>query len=149
MNDLFSLNEISVFYSHKLKVSNQPKITCSKDAYDLVYPGWIKDIDYRESFKVLLLSRANRVIGISNLFVGGLSGVIVDPKLIFQIALKCNAATILLMHNHPSGNLTASEADLKLTRKLVEAGKLLDLPILDHLILTSESYYSLADDGLL
>ena len=126
-----------------------PKITCSKDVYELVFPSWMEDIDHRESFKVLLLSRTNKVLGISNLFTGGLSGVVVDPKLIFQTALKCNAASIILMHNHPSGNLVASDADLKLTKKIVEAGKVLDLPVLDHVIFTSESYYSLAGEGLM
>lgn len=85
MNDLFSLNEIVVSYSHKAKPSTLPKIGCSKDVYDLVYPSW-EDIEYRESFKILLLSRANRVLGISNLFKGGQSGVVVDAKLIFQTA---------------------------------------------------------------
>ncbi len=69
MNILFSLNEISVSYSHRLRVSEQSKITCSKDVYVLVYPGWIIDVDYRESFNILLLSLSNRVIGMSNLFV--------------------------------------------------------------------------------
>ena len=147
MTDLFSLNEITVSYSRKSKLTDLPKITCSKDVYDLVYPSWIIDIDHRESFKILLLSRANRVIGISNMFTGGLSGVVVDPKLIFQTALKCNSSSIILCHNHPSGNLEASDADLKLTNKIVEIGKVLDLPVLDHIIFTSESYYSLADKG--
>ncbi len=147
MIDLFSLNEITVSYSRKSKLADLPKITCSKDVYDLVYPSWIADIDHRESFKILLLSRANRVLGISNLFTGGLSGVVVDPKLTFQTALKCSAASIILMHNHPSGNLQASDADLKLTKKMVEIGKVLDLPVLDHIIFTSESYSSLADEG--
>ncbi|MFV0591684.1 MAG: RadC family protein [Draconibacterium sp.] len=147
MTNLFSLNEITVSYSRKLKLTDLPKITCSKDAYDLVYPFWIVDIDHRESFKILLLSRANRVLGISNLFVGGLSGVVVDPKMIFQTALKCNSQSIILCHNHPSGNLQASDADLKLTHKMVEIGKLLDLPILDHIIFTRESYYSFSDNG--
>ncbi len=149
MNILFSLNEISVSYSHRLRVSEQSKITCSKDVYVLVYPGWIIDVDYRESFNILLLSRSNRVIGMSNLFVWGLSGVVVNPKLVFQVALKCNAASIIAIHNHPSGNLNASDTDLKLTRKLIDAGKILDLPVLDHVIITSESYYSLADEGVL
>ena len=149
MIDLFSLNEITVSYSHKSKPSSLPKITCSKDVYDLVYPTWMEDIEHRESFKVLLLSRANRVLGISNLFTGGLSGVVVDVKLIFQTALKCNSACLVVLHNHPSGNLIASDADLKLTKKIVEAGKLLDLPVLDHIIFTSEGFCSLADEGLM
>ena len=113
----------------------------------MVYPFWAVDIDYRESFKVLLLSRANGVLGISNLFTGGLSGVVVDPKLIFQVALKCNSSSIILMHNHPSANLKPSEADLSLTKKITEIGKLLDLKLLDHVIFTSESYFSFADEG--
>ncbi len=147
MNNLFALNEIKVSYSRKVKVSEQPMIKCSKEVYDLVYPLWLEDIDFKESFRILLLSRANRVLGIANLFTGGLSGVVVDVKLIFQTALKCSAASIILIHNHPSGNLKASTQDLKLTNKVIEGGKLLDLPVLDHVIVTSESYYSLADNG--
>ncbi|NOU62268.1 JAB domain-containing protein [Marinifilum caeruleilacunae] len=149
MTSLFSLNEISVSYSHRLKVTEQPKINSSSDVYELVCPTWDPDIDHKESFKVLLLTRANRVLGIVNLFIGGISGVSVDAKLVYQVALKCNAAGIILMHNHPSGNLSASEGDLQITRKLVEVGKLLDLPVIDHVIFTSESYYSFADEGLL
>ncbi|WP_073172952.1 JAB domain-containing protein [Tangfeifania diversioriginum] len=80
MSDLFSLNEITVPYSHKTKPSSLPQISSSKDVYNLVYPSWMKDIEHRESFKILLLSRANRVLGISNLFTGGLSGAVVDAK---------------------------------------------------------------------
>lgn len=149
MNDLFSLNEITVSYSHKAKPSSLSQIGCSRDVCDLVYPSWLDDIDYRESFKILLLSRANSVLGISNLFKGGQSGVAVDAKLVFQTALKCSAASIILMHNHPSGSLEASDADLKLTKKVVEVGKLLELPILDHIIFTSESFLSFADEGLI
>ena len=97
MSDLFSLNEIKVSYSHKTKPSSLPQIGNPKDVYELVYPSWMEDIDHRESFKILLLSRANRVLGISNLFKGGQSGVVVDAKLIFQTALKCSAASLVLM----------------------------------------------------
>lgn len=97
MTDLFSLKEITVFDSHRIKPSDLPKITCSKDAYNLVYPSWVKEIDHHESFKVLLLYRANRVLGIANLFTDGLSGVMVDVKNIFQTALKCNAASIIIV----------------------------------------------------
>jgi len=124
-----------------------PNITCSKDVYSLVYPSWMAEIDYRESFRIMLLSKANKVLGIASMFTGGLSGVVVDIKLIFQTALKCNASSIILMHNHPSGSLCASDADLRITKKASEAGKLLELPVLDHVIFTSESFYSLADNG--
>ena len=149
MINLFSLNEITVSYSYKAKPSQLPKICCSKDVYNLVFPTWREDIEFRESFKILLLSRANRILGISNLFTGGLSGVVVDPKLVFQTALKSNASSIILMHNHPSGILVASDADLKITNKIVEIGKLLDMPILDHIIFTGESYFSMADNGII
>ena len=149
MSDLFSLNEITVSYSHKTKPSSLPQISSSKDVYNLVYPSWMKDIEHRESFKILLLSRANRVLGISNLFTGGLSGVVVDAKLIFQTALKSHSSSLILLHNHPSGSLVASDTDQKLTKKIVEIGKLLDMPVLDHIIFTSESYLSMADEGLM
>ena len=149
MDNLLTLNEITVSYSHKSKPSELPQISCSKDVYELVYPLWKTDIDYRESFNVLLLSRANKVLGFSNLFTGGLAGVVVDPKLIFQLALKCNAASIIVMHNHPSANLQPSNEDIALTKKLKEIGKLLDLPVLDHIITTSESFYSMADNGII
>ena len=111
MSDLFSLNEITVSYSHKTKPSSLPQISSSKDVYNLVYPSWMKDIEHRESFKILLLSRANRVLGISNLFTGGLSGVVVDAKLIFQTVLKSYSGNLIFMHNHPSGSLIAGDAD--------------------------------------
>ena len=102
-----------------------------------------------EEFMVLCLNRANRVLGYARISSGGISGTIADPKIIFQVALKSNASSIILAHNHPSGNKQPSEADIRLTRKMKDAGVLLDLPVLDHLILTSEGYHSFADEGLL
>ncbi len=148
MNQAFILNEIKVSYSLHLKSSERPQVTSSKAVYKLVLPIW-KDIELVESFKVLLLSQSNRVLGISHLFRGGLSSVVVDPKQVFQVALKCNAAAIIVMHNHPSGNPDRSAADQAITDKLKEIGKLLNLQVLDHIIFTSESYYSFADEGLL
>ncbi len=148
MINAFTINEINVSYSLKIKNSERPQIDCSKNVYELILPLW-HDIDLLESFKVLLLSKGNRVLGLANLFRGGLSGVAADPKQIFQVALKCNAAHIILMHNHPSGNLKASSADRSITNKLKQAGEFLDLPILDHMIFTSESYFSFADEGIL
>lgn len=146
MTDLYKINEIRVSYSHKLKPSNLPQIKCSKDVYDLVLPYWIEDIDHRESFKVMFLSRSNRVLGISNMFTGGLAGVVVDVKVVFQTALKCNSSYLILCHNHPSGNLMASEADIHLTEKMKKAAKTLDMHVLDHIIFTSEGFYSIADN---
>lgn len=105
------------------------------------------DIDYRECFKVMYLSRSLRVLGIHTISVGGTSATPVDTKMIFSGALLANAQTIILCHNHPSGNLKPSVQDDNLTRRLVEAGKLLDLRITDHIILSNSGYYSYNDEG--
>ena len=140
--------EVEISYSHKVKVSEQVKVGSSNDCYNHVLPLW-KDIDYRESFAVLLLSRSNRVLGLRWISSGGISGTAVDVKLIFQAALKANASGIIAIHNHPSGNLSASDADIKITRKIKEAGIILDISLLDHVIITSEGYYSMADEGII
>jgi DNA repair protein RadC len=145
---LFQICEISVNYSSKVKPGNRPKIAGSRDCYDLVLPLW-DDLEYCESFACLLMNRANRVLGIALVSKGGISGTVADPKVIFQHALKANASCLILLHNHPSGNTNPSEADIHLTRKLVEGGKLLDLAVLDHLIVTTDGYYSFADEGLI
>ncbi|MBN1546859.1 MAG: JAB domain-containing protein [Syntrophaceae bacterium] len=145
---LFQICEITVNYSSKVKPSHRPKITGSRDVFDLVTPLW-DDLEYRESFAILLLNRANKVLGIANISSGGISGTVADPKIIFQHALKANASSIILLHNHPSGNTQPSEADVALTRKMKECGKFMDLPVLDHLIVTAEGYYSFADEGLM
>jgi DNA repair protein RadC len=141
--------EIKVTYSHKVKPSQRPKVCGSKDACELLREVIVENLEYVEEFYVMLLNRANHVLGIAKISEGGLSSTVSDPKRIFQVALKSNASSIVLAHNHPSGNLQPSEADIKLTRKLKDAGTYLDLPILDHIILTSESYYSFADEGLI
>lgn len=102
-----------------------------------------------EEFKVLLLNRAHKVIGVVNASQGGFCGTVADVKLIFGAALKAATSAIILAHNHPSGNLKPSEADIRLTKKMKEAGQLLELPVLDHLIVTAEGYYSFADEGLM
>ena len=138
--------EIKISYSHIVKPSNQIKVTSSQDVYNYVLPLW-SDIDYRESFAILLLSRSMKILGLSWISLGGISGTVVDPKIIFQTALKASASSLILCHNHPSGNPTPSDADLKITTKIKEGGKLLDIDVPDHLILTSENYFSLADEG--
>ncbi|ETZ19873.1 hypothetical protein N824_06600 [Pedobacter sp. V48] len=102
-----------------------------------------------EEFWILILNTANRVIGKQIISKGGLAGTVADPKIIFKTALEHNAAFIILAHNHPSGNLKPSTQDLQLTKKLVEGGKMLDLQVLDHLILTDKGYYSFGDQGLI
>ena len=95
------------------------------------------------------MNRANKVLGIFELSTGGVSGTVADPKIIFVAALKGGASGIIVAHNHPSGNLTASQSDIDLTRKLKEAGKFLEIQLLDHVLVTTEGYFSFADEGLI
>ena len=95
------------------------------------------------------MNRANKVLGVYKVSSGGVTGTVADPKQIFTAALKANACAIVLSHNHPSGNLKPSRQDEQLTSKIKEAGSFLDIKVLDHIIVTSEAYYSFADEGLL
>jgi DNA repair protein RadC len=142
--------EIKLTYRNKVKPCERPQVTCSSDSYKVLKDSWdTGKIEFVEQFKVLLLNRANRVLGIYEVSTGGVAGTVADPKLIFAAALKACASGIILSHNHPSGNLKPSSADLQLTQKMKRGGELLDIAVLDHIILISESYYSLADEGLL
>ncbi|HIB8181415.1 TPA: JAB domain-containing protein [Elizabethkingia anophelis] len=148
--ELYNISEIQLSYRNIVKASLRPVITCSKDAYDLIFKNWnIDQIEFVEQFKILLMNNANKVLGIYVVSTGGIASTIVDPKLIFSAALKANASTMILCHNHPSGNLKPSTQDIRLTQKIVNASKLLDIQVLDHLILSSESYLSFQDEGLL
>jgi DNA repair protein RadC len=131
----------------ELENNEKPKITGSKDAYDIVKAD-LMDISHEE-FWIVLLNRANRVIKKSQISKGGVAGTVADPKIIFKLALDELASGIILAHNHPSGNLTASQADLDLTKKLREAAKFLDIQVLDHIIVAGQKYLSFADEGLL
>ncbi len=122
------------------------KITDSRSAFEVLYPH-LGDLGHEE-FWVLYLNRANVVIGKENVSKGGVSGTIVDPKVIFKAAVQFPASAIILAHNHPSGQLKPSQADHQITKKLKEAGKALDIPVLDHLIIGDGNYYSFADEGV-
>ncbi|MEQ9297612.1 MAG: JAB domain-containing protein [Cyclobacteriaceae bacterium] len=97
----------------------------------------------------MLLDRQNKVLGQRTLFQGGLSSMAVDPKIVFAVALKSLASQVIIAHNHPSGNLKASNQDIALTKKLVRIGELHDLPVIDHLIVTDEGYYSFSNEGMM
>ena len=126
----------------------KPQIRSSQDAYREMAPI-IQDLPHEE-FWVLILNRANRILAKKKISSGGVSGTMVDAKLIFNKALMVQTAcSIMLFHNHPSGGLTPSQADISLTRKLKEAGKVLDTQVLDHLIISERGYYSFADEGKL
>jgi DNA repair protein RadC len=145
----FQVAEVELVYRSKVKASERPKINCSKDAYEILMDSWdIDKLELLEQFKVVFLNTACKVIGIYQVSSGGVAGTVADPKLIFTAALKIHANTIVLAHNHPSGNLKPSQMDEKLTEKIRKAGDLLEIKVLDHLIITSEGYYSFADEGV-
>ena len=121
------------------------KISRSQDAFD-IFNSLMGDLPYEE-FWLLLLNRANRVIKKVKISEGGISGTVVDPKKIFQICLEQHATSIILGHNHPSGTVTPSEADIKITKKIKDSGTLLDIAVLDHIIIGDNRFYSFADEG--
>jgi DNA repair protein RadC len=128
----------------------RPQINCADDAYQ----QFLQIIEHsqlriREEAAVLFLSRSNRVIGGYKLSFGGITGTVVDTRLILGIALKCLASGVILAHTHPSGETTPSNADRLLTSKLKEAAALMDIKLLDHLVIYTTGYLSFADDGML
>ncbi len=142
--------EVELIYKSKVKASHRPLITSSKSAYEILLKAWDENkIEFVEQFKVLLLNRANKVLGVYEVSSGGVTGTVADPKLIFVAALKANASSLIIAHNHPSGNLKPSRQDEELTAKIKQAGEFLDIKVLDHLIVTPEAYYSFADEGIL
>lgn len=145
-----SVSEIELSYRHKVNARDRPLVKASKDAAEIVRPLFADIVEYREAMHALYLNRANRVLGSYLIGLGGVSGVVADPKMIFQAALKCNASGIILAHNHPSGNRTPSQADIDLTKKIKDGAKLLELSLLDHIIMMpDDSYFSFADEGFL
>lgn len=150
MNNLSRVSEIEVLFKPQFKASERPKICSSKDAFQILKDNWkVGLIQFTEEFKVILLNSANRVLGIVDIARGGKDYVPVDMKLIFSIALKASASKIILAHNHPSGTLAPSLADKQLTQKSIEAAKVLDIEICDHIIISDEEYFSFRDDGLM
>ena len=145
---IMEVAEIKVSYSNTNL--ERIKVTNSQILYDLVLKQWNLDIiELQEEVKIVLLNRAQIVLGIYEMSKGGVSGTVVDIKIILGIALKCNASSIVIAHNHPSGSLQPSETDKSITKKLKEACKLLDLNLLDHLVVTTGGYYSFSDNGIL
>src|SRR5882762_10487520 len=147
---LYEVAEIQLVYKSDVKPSLRPKINGAQDAFNVLLENWDDSkIEFVEQFKVLLLNRANKALGVFEVSSGSSTGTVADPKLIFAAAIKANACGIVLSHNHPSGNQKPSQADVELTRKVKEGGKLLEVQVLDHLIITTEGYFSFADESLL
>lgn len=142
------VTEVKMIYFNKVKAADRPQVKCSLDAYEILQANWSDQIGLLEEFYILLMDRSNRVMGKYLVSQGGMAGTVVDAKIVFTAALKTRCSSIILAHNHPSTSLYPSQADKNLTKKLVEAGKVLDILILDHLILSPEGgYYSFADEG--
>lgn len=139
--------EIQLTYNNKVKAEDRPQIRSSRDAYWVLEANWSDQIGLIEEFNILLLDRSNRVMAMCPISKGGVSGTVVDLKIVFAAALKGRASSIIMAHNHPSGNLSPSQADIDLTKKFKQAGEILEVQVLDHLILSPDgNYYSFADD---
>ena len=152
LEELNNVSEIDIVYKKKVncKVSERPLIKSSSDVYEILLHYWDQDkIDLLEEFKVLFLNRSNRVLQIYNVSSGGITGTVADPRLILAAALKVASCSIMLAHNHPSTSLKPSKADEELTSKIKYAAQFHDIKVLDHIIVSSEGYYSFADEGVL
>lgn len=143
-----NVSEIQVSYKPESTIDF--KIESSKETFGLVLDKWEADlIDMQEEVKLLLLNRNNKVLGIYSLAKGGITSCVVDIRIILAVALKTMATGIILIHNHPSGNLNPSTDDKKITEQLNTSCKLLGISLLDHLIITRVNYFSFADEGML
>ena len=145
------VNEISIKYQGNFRISQAPIITSSFSANELLFENWNKDqIGLQECFKVVLLNNANKVKGVYEVSSGGITGTMVDLRILFAVLLKSLTTAVILAHNHPSGTLRPSEADKRLTEKIKNAAGFFDIKLLDHLIITPDGeFFSFADEGLL
>lgn len=129
------------------KEERTEKLTSSREAVDLMQP-LLGDL-LHEEFWIIFLNRANYIIGKQQISIGGMSGTVADPRMIFKAALDRKAVSIILCHNHPSGNNQPSASDIQLTKNISEAGRVLEITVLDHIIVTQHGFYSFADEGLI
>jgi DNA repair protein RadC len=147
-NTINKLAEIQVSYS----TQNTPKdkINSVQTAFEFLLNSWdTGTLELQEEFKVILLNRANEALGIYSLSKGGIAGTVVDVRLLFAVALKCNASGVIISHNHPSGNTNPSDADIALTKKVKRCSDFLDITLIDHLIITKNAFYSFSNEGML
>lgn len=128
-------------------LDKKPNIVSSKDVFEYMYPFFADSL--QENFYIILLKRSNQIISVKQISIGGISGTLVDPKIIFRFALEESASSIVLCHNHPSGNIKPSQPDIDITNKIKNGAKYFDISILDHVIFTNNAYFSFADEGLL
>lgn len=147
----YKVNEIRISYREKIGTLKSDPIKSSEEAAKLLYNNWDKNtIGLHETFKILLLNNSNKVKGIYPLSIGGITGTLVDMRILFAIVLKTLSVGILLAHNHPSNRLEPSEADRRLTEKIKQGAKFFDVSVLDHIIIAPDGgYFSFSDNGLI
>ncbi|TFF38057.1 JAB domain-containing protein [Mucilaginibacter psychrotolerans] len=146
---LFQVTEIEITYRNPVRPKDRLNVSSPAEAYGILSFSWdYARIGLVEEFKILLM-KGNSCIGVSSIASGGAALCPADPKIVFATALKANASSIILAHNHPSGNSRPSDADKAMTQKFYDAGKLLDIAVLDHIILATDNYFSFADEGLM
>lgn len=143
------LQEVKLSYKPMIKGSDSTKVDSSYKAVNYLRTIWSDDIEHIENMFLLVLNRSNKIIGYYHVSKGGISGTVADIRIMMQVAILMNASSIILAHNHPSGNLQPSEEDKNITNKVINAAKLFDIKTLDHIILTEDSYLSFQDEGLL
>lgn len=150
IKSLFRASEIEIRYKNKVPYKERAQITSPHDAYKTILQTWDENkIELVEQFKILLLDRGNNCLGFSEIATGGVTGCVADPKIIFSTLLKAKASAVILFHNHPSCNLEPSQADIELTKKVCQGGKLLDIVVLDSQIISPYGFYSFAEKGIM
>ncbi len=143
-----SFEEVQLIYRNKTKAKDRLSIKSPQEAYAVLLESWDKDqIALVEEFKLLLLDNRLRLMSVAPISKGGISGTLLDPRIVFATALKRRASSIIMAHNHPSGDTTPSQADIQLTQEFIQAGKLLQIPIQDHLVITDEGFCSMVTDN--
>ena len=148
MNTNFRVAEVGLTYRNRVPKKNRKQILDSYTAYKVLKDNFSDEtIDYKETFKVLYLNQNCQVLGCSTISEGGITQTLADVRLVLQSALLTNAVAMILAHNHPSGSKRPSRQDDELTLKVVDAARLLDIKVADHIILTSEDFYSYNDEG--
>jgi DNA repair protein RadC len=145
----FEIAEVEITYKFGKIFSECEKINGSSCAYKIGLEISKDYIEHHECFNIILLNQANHILGVAQISEGGIAGTFVDIRIVYQKLLKANAVSFIALHNHPSGNINPSEADKKLTQKLKAAGETLDIKMLDHIIVTTNAYFSFADEGII
>ena len=146
MSSLYNVSEVKLTCELNNTNKKKVKVSTSAKAYALMLQTW-EQIEYRETFKILLLDVSKNVLGINTVSMGGISGTTVDVRMILQSALLANASLIVACHNHPSGSIKPSYEDDVVTMSIREAAQIIDIKLIDHLIITKDGYYSYKDAG--